>query len=88
MCKQKINQSNYSDYTPCKAAVDAMYRCYTENKYGDEYHKTTEEAKPYANRFFDCYFFKPSSLTQCMIHFEDSIRAIYRAPDNKLIDYY
>ena len=88
LCKQKIIQSNYADYTPCKAAIDSMYRCYTENKYGDEYHKTTTEAQPYANKFFDCYFLKPSSLTVCMKHFEDSIRAIYRSPDNKLIDYY
>jgi hypothetical protein len=88
MCKQKILQSNHHDYTPCKAVLDAMYRCYTENKYGDEYHKTTEEAKPYANRFFDCYFFKTTSLTECMVHFEDSVRAIYRSEDNKLTDYY
>lgn len=65
-----------------------MYRCYTEEKYGEEYHKTTAEAKPYALKFMDCYFFKNSNLTDCMMHFEDSIRAIYRSPDNKLIDYY
>ena len=88
MCKQRIVQSNYQDYTPCKNAVDAMYRCYTENKYGDEYHKTTEEAKPYAHKFFDCYFFGPNSLTSCMKHFEDSIRAIYRSDNNRFTDYY
>jgi hypothetical protein len=88
MCKQRIIQTNYSDFTPCKAAIDAMYRCYTEDKYGEEYHKTTEVAKPYAKKFFDCYFVRPNSFTACMVHFEDSIRAIYRSPDNKLIDYY
>lgn len=88
MCKQRIVQTNYPDYTPCKLAIDAMYRCYTEDKYGEEYHKTTEEAKPYAKKFFDCYFFKPNSFTQCMKHFEDSVRAIYRSADTKLIDYY
>ncbi len=88
LCKQRVVQSNHSDFTPCKNAIDAMYRCYTEDKYGDEYHKTTEEAKPYAKKFFDCYFLKPNSFTNCMKHFEDSIRAIYRSPDNKLIDYY
>jgi hypothetical protein len=81
-------QSNYPDYTPCKEVIDAMYRCYTEDKYGNEYDKTTEPAKPYMNKFFDCYFYKPNSLTECMVHFEDSVRAIYRSPDNTLIDYY
>lgn len=88
MCKQRVLQSNYHNYTPCKNAIDAMYRCYTEDKYGDEYHKTIDEAKPYANKFFDCYFFGPNSLTHCMKHFEDSIRAIYRSQNNKLTDYY
>ncbi len=88
MCKQRMIQSNYPDYTPCKEVIDAMYRCYTEDKYGNEYDKTTEPAKPYMNKFFDCYFYKPNSLTECMVHFEDSVRAIYRSPDNTLIDYY
>jgi hypothetical protein len=66
-----------------------MYRCYTEEKYGDEYNKTpVQEAQPYTNKFFNCYFHRGNSLTKCMKHFEDSIRAIYRTPDNKLIDYY
>jgi hypothetical protein len=88
MCKQRIIQTNFSDFTPCKSVVDAMYRCYTEDKYGEEYHKTTEEAKPYAKKFFDCYFKKSTSLSGCMVHFEDSVRAIYRSKDNTLIDYY
>ncbi len=88
MCKLRVVQSNYKDFTPCKNIIDAMYRCYTEDKYGQEYHKTIPEAKPYAVKFFNCYFYKYSSLTSCMTHFEDSIRAIYRSPDNRLIDYY
>jgi hypothetical protein len=87
MCKQRMNETKYPNYLPCKAGIDAMYRCYTEDKYGDEYHKTTIEAKPYADKFFDCYFRRHTSLTVCMKHFEDSVRAIYRNPDNKLIDY-
>jgi hypothetical protein len=66
-----------------------MYRCYTEEKYGDEYHKTSvEEALPYTHKFFNCYFHRGNSLTKCMKHFEDSVRAIYRSTDNKLTDYY
>lgn len=87
MCKQRIVQSKYADYTPCKPVIDAMYRCYTEDKYGEEFHKTTEEAKPYAVNFFDCYFKTNGTMNECMEHFENSIRAIYRSPDNKLIDY-
>jgi hypothetical protein len=88
LCKQRVVDTNTATYLPCKNAIDAMYRCYTEEKYGNEYHKTLDGAKPYANKFFDCYFHRANSLTKCMIHFEDSIRAIYRSPDNKLIDYY
>ncbi len=88
MCKQRIIETNFRDYTPCKAAIDAMYRCYTQDKYGDEYHKTTDSAKPFADKFFNCYFKKGTSLTECMIHFEDSVRSIYRSSDNQLIDYY
>lgn len=90
MCKQRIQETKYPNFTPCKAVIDAMYRCYTEDKYGEEYHKTIPEAKPYTLKFFNCYFKKggESSLTSCMKHFEDSVRAIYRTSDNKLIDYY
>lgn len=88
MCKQRIVETNFSSFLPCKNAIDAMYRCYTEDKYGEEYHKTIPEAKPYSNKFFDCYFYKNTSFTSCMKHFEDSIRAIYRTQDNQLIDYY
>ncbi len=89
MCKKKVIESGHDNYLPCKEAIDAMYRCYTEDKYGDEYHKTpVEEAKPYSNKFFNCYFHRGNSLTKCMKHFEDSVRAIYRTPDNKLTDYY
>jgi hypothetical protein len=88
LCKRRVIESDYDNYSPCKNAIDAMYRCYTENKYGDEYHNTIDQAKPYAKKFFNCYFFKTNSLTSCMKHFEDSIRAIYRSTDNKLIDYY
>lgn len=64
-----------------------MYRCYTDEKYGDEYHKTIDVAKTYSNKFFNCLFYKHTSFASCMEHFEDSIRAIYRLPDTKLTDY-
>jgi len=88
LCKQRIVQTGHSDFLPCKEAVDAMYRCYTEDKYGDEYHDTIPEAKSNAYNFLNCYFHKYSSLTECMMFFEDSIRQIYRLKDTKLIDYY
>jgi len=87
LCKQRIVESDHPDFLPCKGPIDAMYRCYTENQYGDEYQTTTKEALPHAMRFFNCYFYKHSSLTNCMIHFEDSVRAIYRTEGTKLTDY-
>lgn len=88
MCKERIIQTSHPDFTPCKGVIDAMYRCYTENKYGDELHNTIDEAKPHAMKFFDCYFTKKNTMYQCMDHFNDVVRVIYRQPDNKLIDYY
>lgn len=88
LCKQRVIQTNSNTFLPCKGVIDAMYRCYTEDKYGEEYNKVPEVASPYAKKFFDCYFFKHNPLSGCMAHFEDSVRAIYRSPDNKLIDYY
>ena len=88
LCKQRVIQTNSDTFLPCKGVIDAMYRCYTEEKYGESLDKAPEVAFPYAKKFFDCYFFKHSSLNHCMAHFEDSVRSIYRSPDNKLIDYY
>jgi len=87
LCKQRVVQTDHNDFLPCKGVIDAMYRCYTQEQYGDEYHKTTPEALPHATMFFNCYFHKYATLTHCMMHFEDSVRAIYRTPETKLIDY-
>ena len=88
LCKQRVIQTNSDTFLSCKGVIDAMYRCYTEDKYGEEYHKSPEVAYPYAKKFFDCYMFKHNALSECMPHFEDSVRAIYRSPDNKIIYYY
>ena len=87
LCKLRVLQTEHEDYLPCKNAIDSMFKCYSDSKYGEEYHKVESVAKPYALEFFDCYFKKSASLTECMYHFENSIRALYRAPNNKLIDY-
>ncbi len=87
MCKQRIVQTNHPDFLPCKAVIDAMYRCYTQDLYEEEYDQIQAPAAIYAFQFYECYFRKNSSLTDCMIHFENSIRALYRLPETKLTDY-
>lgn len=88
MCKQRVIQTSNPDFLVCKGVLDAMYRCYTEDKYGDEIHNTVVEAKPYIAQFLNCYFHRNTSLTECMVHFEDSIRSIYRMADTKLTDFH
>ena len=40
------------------------------------------------NNFMNCLFRKDDFFDNCMEHFEDSIRAIYRDENHGLIDYY
>ena len=68
--------------------MDAMYRCYTEDKYGASIWDAPEEAKPYEKNFYDCLFRPSSGVDMCMNHFSDMIWSIYRDPDNELNDNY
>lgn len=86
-CKKKVVSSMRTDYLACKNVIDAMYRCYTNDSAEQEYHKIDEVGKPYMKEFFNCLFTKNNSVENCFGHFENSIRAVYRAGKYKLIDY-
>ena len=87
-CKEKVVATRRTNYLSCKDTLDAMFRCYTNDSDSQEYHTLYESGKPYMNKFYDCYFKKDSTLENCMVHFEDSIRSIYRnKPEHNLIDY-
>ena len=65
-----------------------MYRCYTENKYGDSLRDAPPKAKVYEKNFYDCLFRPGAGLDICMSHFTDVVRVIYRDPETELCDYY
>ena len=87
-CHQEMVLNNSDTFLPCKEPIDALWRCYTEDKYGKSIRDAPAEAKPYEKNFYDCLF-KPASGTDlCMHHFQDMIRTIYRSDDNELCDWY
>lgn len=88
VCRSKVINDNRKSFLGCKETLDAMFRCYTNDADVTEYHKVREVAKPYMNKFMNCLFTKESLFDSCMVHFEDSIRAIYRDKEHGLIDYY
>ena len=87
ICKKNINQRLKSSFLPCKETLDAMFRCYTNDTEGTEYHQIRSVGQPYMQKFLGCMFVRGSKIEDCMEHFENSIRAIYRNGDHKLIDY-
>ena len=55
-----------------------MWRCYTEEKYGQSIRDAPDYAKQYEKNFYDCLFREGSGMDLCMNHFSDMIRTIYR----------
>ena len=76
------------NFLACKEPIDGMWRCYTENKYGNSIRDAPAYAKPYERNFYDCLFREGSGLDLCMTHFDDMIRSIYRSGESELCDWY
>lgn len=86
-CRRSLLDKNASSFLQCKGALDAMFRCYTGNNESKEYHLIRDVGKEYMKKFTDCAFSRNTIIDDCMKHFEDSIRTIYRTKDHKLLDY-
>ncbi len=88
ICKYEVLRASNKSFMPCKDVLDAMWRCYTDEKYG----RTLEEAPDYTKadqkKFLDCYFHKTFGLEVCLPLFSNIVRAIYRRPDSKLTQWY
>ncbi len=87
-CHQEMIKNNSETFLPCKEPIDAMWRCYTEDKYGASIRDAPEEAKPYEKNFYDCLFKPASGTDMCMEDFHDMIRSVYRSDENELCDWY
>ena len=61
-----------------------MWRCYTEDKYGDSIRDAPEYTKRYEQEFYSCLFRDASGLDVCMKPFSKMIRAIHRSGESEL----
>ena len=88
ICKYEALRAHNMSFLPCKDVLDALWRCYTDDKYG----RTLEEAPDYTKveqkKFLDCYFHRTWSLDICFPLFSNMVRAIYRRPDSQLSKWY
>jgi hypothetical protein len=74
------------NFLACKAPLDGMWRCYTEEKYGQSIRDAPDYTKKYEKKLYDCLFREGSGMDICQPHFSNMIRAVYRGGDNKLND--
>ena len=81
-------QSKSDNFLACKAPIDGMWRCYTEEKYGQSIRDAPDYTKKYEKNFYDCLFREGSGMDMCHSHFNNMIRAIYRSGESELNDRY
>ncbi len=72
------------NFLACKAPIDAMWRCYTEEKYGNSIRDAPEYTKKNEAQFYDCMFREASGLDICMKHFSGMVRQIHRSGESTL----
>ena len=88
LCTTEMIKQNSDNFLACKAPIDGMWRCYTENKYGNSIRDAPDYAKEYEKKFYECLFRKGTGMDVCVTHFTDMVRSVYRSPDNELCDWY
>ena len=81
-----MNMDKSDNFLACKGPLDAMYRCYTEEKYGQSLSDAPEYTKPYQQKLANCLFRDGAAMDVCMSQFSNVVRAIYRSGDDKLND--
>jgi hypothetical protein len=77
-------QQNATNFLACKEPIDAMWRCYTEEKYGPTLRDAPDYTKQYEKRFYNCLFREATGMDVCMNHFSDMIRSIHRSGESTL----
>ena len=84
ICKYEVLKKQNQTFLPCKDAMDAMWRCFTDDQYGKTMEEVPDYVKPWKKEFLDCYFTKTHNMDFCWTYFANMIRTIYRRPDSKL----
>jgi len=88
VCKHDMLMKKSNTFLPCKGIMDAMWRCFTDNKYGTTMEEAPEYVRPWQHKFFDCFFHKSFGMEVCWPLFSNMVRTIYRRPDSKLSKWY
>ena len=84
ICHYSMLRAGADNFLACKKPIDAMWRCYTEDKYGASIRDAPEYAKPYEVKFYDCLFRDASGMDICMGQFSNMVRAIHRSGESEL----
>lgn len=84
VCHTSMLQQNADNFLACKTPIDAMWRCYTEEKYGLSIRDAPEATKRHEAQFYDCLFRDASGMDVCMQHFSDMVRTIHRSGESTL----
>ena len=81
MLKEKAD-----NFLACKEPLDGMWRCYTEEKYGQGIREAPEYTKKYETKLHNCLWREGTGLDLCMNHFSNMVRAIHRSGESTLND--
>ena len=84
VCHTQMLKEGSTNFLACKKPIDAMWRCYTEEKYGTSIRDAPDYTKQYELKFYDCLFRDASGLDLCMGNFSNMVRAIHRSGESEL----
>ena len=84
VCQWAMLSAGSDNFLACKKPIDAMWRCYTEDKYGASIRDAPAYAKPHEEKFYDCLFRDASGLDVCMKPFGNMVRTIHRSGESEL----
>jgi len=84
VCHTAMLQQGSDNFLACKKPMDAMWRCYTEEKHGATMSAAPAYTKPYEMKFYDCMFRDATGLDICMGHFSNMVRAVHRSGESEM----
>lgn len=84
VCHTQMLQQGADNFLACKKPIDQMWRCYTENKYGESIRDAPAYAKRYEKDFYNCLFRDASGMDICQKHFNNMVRTIHRSGESEL----
>ena len=86
VCHTQMLKDKADNFLACKQPLDGMWRCYTEEKYGQSIRDAPDYSKKYEAKFYNCLFREGTGMDLCMPHFSDMVRSIHRSGESTLND--